>query len=225
MEEKKEEALEDGLKRLNSLQQEADGLSEQPPPLAAPADFARELAELRVCVQALQVERDDLRAEVARENVEGRPKNARSLAVPSPQPRDGRQFCAIQVCPQFLQCHGDSHRPSRFECQVEPSFQSDVAEWHRSISAKYGLRGIRVGEASHPGLVSRATSRRTQMDSDSDAPLVNSGRFMALLRDNDGSEEDVGVEVSKRLRVTRRDRAEVRAWKLFGRDLLRPSPT
>ena len=81
---KEEEALEDGLKRLNSLQQEADGLPEQPPPPAAPADFARELAKLRACVQALQVERDDLRAEVARQNVEGRPRKARSLAVPSP---------------------------------------------------------------------------------------------------------------------------------------------
>ena len=30
---------EDGLKRLNSLQQEVDGLSEQPPPPAAPADY------------------------------------------------------------------------------------------------------------------------------------------------------------------------------------------
>ena len=47
-----EEALEDGLKRLNSLQKEADGLSEQPPPPTAFADFARELAELRACVQA-----------------------------------------------------------------------------------------------------------------------------------------------------------------------------
>ena len=81
---KEEEALEDGLKRLNSLQQQAHGLSEQPPPPTAPADFARELAELRACVQALQVERDDLRAEVARQNVEGRQRNARSLAVPSP---------------------------------------------------------------------------------------------------------------------------------------------
>ena len=129
-----------------------------------------------------------------------------------PRPRDGRQFRAIQVCPHFIQCDGDPHRPSRFECQVEPSFQSDVAEWHRSISAKYGLWGIRVGEASHPGPVSRATSRRTQIDSDSDAPLVNSGRFMALSRDRDGSDEDVGAEPpsrqsGKRLRVTRRDRA------------------
>ena len=46
--------------------------------------ISQELAELRACVQALQVERDVLRAEVARQNVEGRPRNARSLAVPSP---------------------------------------------------------------------------------------------------------------------------------------------
>ena len=64
---KEEEALEDGLKRLNSLQQEADGLSEQQPPPTVPADFARELAELRACVQALHLERDDLRAEVAKQ--------------------------------------------------------------------------------------------------------------------------------------------------------------
>ena len=81
---KEEEALEDGLKRLNSLQHEADGLSEQGPPPTVPADFAREWAELRTCVQALQAEEDDLRAEVARQNVEGRPENARSLTVPSP---------------------------------------------------------------------------------------------------------------------------------------------
>ena len=48
------------------------------------------------------------------------------------------------------------------------------------------------------------------MDSDSDAPLVNSGRFMALSRDSDGSDEDVGAEPArsqsgKRFRVTRRD--------------------
>ena len=59
---------------------------------------------------------------------------------------------------------------------------------------------IRVGEASHPGPGSRARSRcsRTQMDSDSDAPLVNSVRFMALSRDSDGSDEDMGEEPASR---------------------------
>ena len=75
------------------------------------------------------------------------------------RPDDGRQFRTIafgvgdQVWPQSIQCDGDPHRPSRFECQVEPSIQSDVAEWHRSMSAKYGLRGIRAGEVSHPGVM------------------------------------------------------------------------
>ena len=118
---KEEAALEDGLKRLNSLQQEADGLTEQP---AAPADFARELAELRACVQALQVERDDFRAE------EGRP---RSRAAPSPDLVMGDnsvQFRSARTSSSVMET-------------LEPSFQSDVAEWHRSISAKYGLRVIR----------------------------------------------------------------------------------
>ena len=57
------------------------------------------------------------------------------------------------------------------------------------------------------------------MDSDSDAPLVNSGRFMA----SDGSDEDVGAEPAsrqsgKRLRVTRRDRARGSPGNTFTRD-------
>ena len=61
------------------------------------------------------------------------------------------------------------------------------------------------------------------MDSDSDAPLVNSGRFMALSRDSDGSDEDVGAEPArsqsgKRLRVTRRDRARASPGNTFTRD-------
>ena len=36
------------------------------------------------------------------------------------------------------------------------------------------------------------------MDSDSDAPLVNSGRFMALSRDSDGSGEDVETQCDEK---------------------------
>ena len=142
---KKEEALEDGLKRLNSLQQEADGLSEQPPPPTAP-DFARELAELRACVQALQVERDDLRAEVARQNVEGRQRNARSLAVPSPDLVMGDNSV------QFRSARNSSS-------VMETSSTKQIRVSSRTVAAKYGLRGIRVGEASHPG--PRASPRNT----------------------------------------------------------------
>ena len=220
--------LEDGSKRLNSLEQEADGLSEQPPPPTAPADFARELAELRACVQALQVERDDLRAEVARQNVEGRPRNARSLAVPSPDPMMGDNSMQL---PSVLAIRSGRNSSSVMETlidQADSSVKSNhrfspMWQWHRSISAQYGLRGIRVGEASHPGPVSRAKSRRTQMDSDSDAPLVNSGRLMALSRDSDGSDEEVGAEPAsrqsgKRPHVTRRDRARASPGDTFTRD-------
>ena len=123
---KEEEALEDGLKRLNSLQQEADGLSEQPPPPAAPAEFCKRVGRIE-CLCPSTPSREGRSS-----NVESRPRNARSLAVPSPGPRDGI-LLAIRSG-QFIQCDGDPHRPSRFECQVEPSVQSDVAEWHRSIS-------------------------------------------------------------------------------------------
>ena len=61
------------------------------------------------------------------------------------------------------------------------------------------------------------------MDSDSDAPLVNGGRFTAVSRDSDGSDEDMGAEPAsrqsgKRLRVTRRDRAQTSQGSTFTRD-------
>ena len=61
------------------------------------------------------------------------------------------------------------------------------------------------------------------MDFDSDALLVNSGRFMALSRNSDWSDEDLGAEPAsrrsgKRLRVTRRDRARASQGSTFTRD-------
>ena len=101
--------------------------------------------------------------EVARQNVEGKPRNARLFAVPSGDLVTGdnlvqsHSVLAIRW-PQSIQCDGDPHRPSRFECQLKPSIQSDAAESSKH-SVKYGLRGIRVGEASHQGPGSRAKSR------------------------------------------------------------------
>ena len=64
-----------------------------------------------------------------------------------------------------------------------------------SGDARYGLRGQRVGEASHPGPSAR-DMRRTQFDSDSDAPLVRRrGRFTVLASgsDEDGSFSQIGL--------------------------------
>ena len=57
----------------------------------------------------------------------------------------------------------------------------------------------------------------------SDAPLQNRGRFMALSRDSDGSDEDMGAAPAirrsgKRLRVTRRDRAQASQGSAFTAD-------
>ena len=157
--------------------------------------------------------------------MEGRPRNARSARRAVARPRDGRQFHAMTFCvgdqvwPQFIQC--DGHQQIRVSSRTIVAVRCGrVASKH---SAKYGLQGICVCEASHPGLVSRATSRSTQMDSDSDALLVNSGRFMVLSRDSDGSDEDVGAEPAshqsgKRLRVTRRDRTRTYPGNTFTRD-------
>ena len=143
---KEEEPLEDGLQRLISLQQEADGLSEQQPPPTAQVDFAHELAQF-----------EGLRPGAP--SREGRSSNGASQADwelgrsseecqvdrwAVTRSHQGRQFVATigvsdQVWPQPIQCDGNPHRPGRFECQVEPSFQSDVVEWHLVVTARYGL--------------------------------------------------------------------------------------
>ena len=58
----------------------------------------------------------------------------------------------------------------------------------------YGMRGVRVGDASHPGPVQTRNARRllsTQIDPDDDPP-VRSGRFAPLSSDSDG-DHDVHV--------------------------------
>ena len=108
----------------------ADGLSEQPPPPAAPA-------ELRACVQALQVERDDLRAEVARQNVEGRPRNARSLAVPSPDLVMGDnsvQFRSARNSSSVMETLIDQADPkAKPNHHPNPTQQSGVEAFRRSM--------------------------------------------------------------------------------------------
>ena len=50
----------------------------------------------------------------------------------------------------------------------------------RRCSARYGLRGVRVGEASHPGPSFLRLRRATSVNV---APTVDSGRFSALAED------------------------------------------
>ena len=51
----------------------------------------------------------------------------------------------------FVECDGDFDRQCGVVRQVKPPVQPDVNPWCRKLSARCGLRGQRVGEASHPG--------------------------------------------------------------------------
>ena len=66
---------------------------------------------------------------------------------------------------------------------------------------RWGLRGVRIGEASNPGPKksfskgvhwSRKRQQRTLLDSDSDAPLITRGRF-GFLSSDDEDTSVVGV--------------------------------
>ena len=80
--------------------------------------------------------------------------------------------------------NGGSHRRCRREAQMcrtshPVRVHATVGISGRRCSGRYGLRGVRVDEASHPGpsfLLRRATSVDV-------APIVDSGRFSALAED------------------------------------------
>ena len=69
-----------------------------------------------------------------------------------------------------------------------------IREKQCQLRPLYGMRGVRVGEASHPGPVQTRNARRllsTQVDPDDDPP-VRSGRFGPLSSNSDG-DHDVHV--------------------------------
>ena len=57
-----------------------------------------------------------------------------------------------------------------------------VASPRRSVGS---IRGQRIGEASNPGLPRRQSQFETQLDNDSDAPLITAGRFRPLLSEDE----------------------------------------
>ena len=71
----------------------------------------------------------------------------------------------------------------------------------RRVTARYGFRGQRIGEASNPGPPRRRSQFDTQLDSsDSDEPLVRCGRFAVLSSASD-DEAALAVRCSSRVNV------------------------
>ena len=120
---------------------------ERIPPPHVPAEFAQELAELRACVAELQRERDV----GARFTGWGRPGDPSAedqvVGHPIPRPCDG----APSIRCRSIRSDGNSDQSVRCYIEDEQPFQSVGSWWFVNISSRYGLRGFRIGEASHPG--------------------------------------------------------------------------
>ena len=116
-------------------------------------------------MQELRRERDDLRAELAtvggRE--ENRPKEDENVGEPFSRFNDHRpgvgviDGCSGEWTPQSIGFDGGDDQPRRIHSASQffegnfmigsPSSNSTV----QRLVGRYGLRGVRVGEASHPG--------------------------------------------------------------------------
>ena len=124
--------LEEATQRVARLRTELAAESPHQPPPTVPADYAQELVHLRACAEELQRSR-------------GR---SRSLLVPSPDlftgelQRGGTHRLSSVLETSIEQCG--------VVCQVKSPVQPNVNRWCRKLSARYGLRAHRVGEASHP---------------------------------------------------------------------------
>ena len=99
-----------------------------------------------------------LRAQVAelRQSVQeaesSRSKKGRTLGKIS---TDLSPLARRSQCPQPIRRHDDSDRSSRFHIEASRERRSVTRsiqrKWVRVIDTRYGMRGVRVGEASHPG--------------------------------------------------------------------------
>ena len=154
-----ENALRDGELRLQTLEREAHGTPA--PPLTAPADFAQELAQVRFCVQELT--RGEGRSPIriveawfgreAEEDQIGCRSTSRSHAW--------RYACGVHQSEQswrHIEFDGDVDRQGRCRVfrEIQSPFQPDVMGLGADTfclvrCSRYGLRGVRIGEASHPG--------------------------------------------------------------------------
>ena len=135
------------------------------PPPTVPADFAQELAELRACVQQLQRENTDLincnskvnAAKNGKRTSEKFVKFDTRFGTSTPQSRSRRGLHGAEcgsvsrivrvVCPD-----GEGDRQRRGQCALEP-FQPTVnltAYRSARARARYGLRGVRVGDPPGP---------------------------------------------------------------------------
>ena len=159
------------LQRLEELRTAAvpppPNLDTEDPPPTRPADLAAEVNQLRAAVQALTQERDSLRANRP-EAAEGQPTQTmptQTMLAVGPLREQERVGCD----------DGHSDRGRRHRFAEESGAIRTILTSHCLRDARYGFRGVRVGEATHPGPPRRLRRARDLLSIPSpsdDAPLV-----------------------------------------------------
>ena len=115
------------------------------PPRTAPADFAQELAQLRVCVRELTRERDDLRSELSKHCSEERQKKTR-VVDPLQEVALGDTLVGAtdRSNRQSIKFDGDVDRQGRRRVfgEIQSPFQPDVmGAFCFVMCSRYGLHG------------------------------------------------------------------------------------
>ena len=91
----------------------------------------------------------------------GAPEETDQISFPSPSPdMPGVDQSTVRVGAGALspvRSHADSHRPGKFSCPEVESLQpivqtlyNRIVKWCKSVGARCGHRGVRVGEATNP---------------------------------------------------------------------------
>ena len=186
-----EQALVEGEARLAALTAESVAPREDVPP-TVPANFAHELVELRACVQELRRENTDLRSELQRTERSGRerPEAGQEFiefhSRLGPSEREWRR--SRRIPRRTRRCFSQDGNDDR-QCRLHFAFESFqpivrlTGNLTRRVPGLDGFKGMRVGEASHPGpshvqsaptaddsmeVVSALEFDMTQLDSDLD---------------------------------------------------------
>ena len=219
-----QEALDAGLARLAWIRQEMTSATKSAIPVTIPneaEDPAVVINQLRARVAEMEAECEGLRK-----------KRTKSLSVPSPDMPGVDQSMSVWEAGarSLVRSHADAHRPGKFSCPEVESFQpvvktlhSRTVKWCKSVGARYGHRGVRVGEATNPGppkplhrilaSVSRSTNRFEILFSEDDLEVfstvpASSGAVRAVqeARESQPPRGQRISQVAKSVRSSRRRR-------------------
>ena len=171
-------SLTQGRARLHRLEAEQVSDSVAPPPQTIPpSDWQTEMDVLKAKLAAMEEERDEAVRDTARKRQAVGPRGRSIPAMAHFGPSGTRR---LDAGPSFRSagCHDRGGRSTSLGDHIEDGrrgrvFAANDRQFHgvmredrsaRSRDSRYGLRGVRVGEASNPGPVQTRQARRAEHD-------------------------------------------------------------